>query len=167
MNPNTPEQSGQAPLQADLDQLSDQELAAYQQSLREAVELVARGAKPLTDEVARVEAHVQERFSEAVSVAYSREKKKSGKLNIKREDGFVIEANISKTVKWDSDKLKAVAQGMSWEEIQHYFKIDFSVSEAIFKALPPGPIRDAITNARTTNYGDPKVKLSAPQQQTS
>lgn len=77
------------------------------------------------------------------------------------EDGlnFKVKASISKSVKWDGAALQKIASGMTWEEIQHYFKISFSMAEAIYKALPPGDLKKNVEAARTTKYADMKVEL--------
>lgn len=81
-----------------------------------------------------------------------------GTVTVKR-DGLVIKGEVRKKVTWDQEKLKAIAGQLRWDEVQHYFDIKFSVPEKIYSALPPGPLRDMLTKARTVQFEDPKVTV--------
>ena len=109
-------------------------------------------------ETADVDAEYVRRFGPALEGVLTEAGKQSTTVDV--EGGFKAKGSISKTVKWDSDILQTIAASMSWEEIKHYFKIDFSVPEAIFKAIPPGKLQEAVEKARTVKYGDLKVAVN-------
>ena len=106
---------------------------------------------------------VGERYTGAVQAALTADGRPSGTFsNIDIGDRFSVTAEISKSVSYDQDKLKALAGTLTWPEVCHYFKIEFTVPEAIYKAIPPGPVKTAIEAARTTKYGAPKLKIVPP-----
>jgi len=105
-------------------------------------------------------AELANRFSGALSNKLNKNTALSGSLEV---DGHKIKGSISKSVKWDSDKLQRMASIMGWDEIQHYFKITFSMSETVFKGMLPGPLQEEMAAARTVKYGDLKVSLVPPK----
>lgn len=73
-------------------------------------------------------------------------------------DGVKLKASISKTVKWDNDKLQAIASGMEWAVAQRIFDISFKVPEATFKAIPDPELVAKLEAARTVKYGELSIK---------
>jgi hypothetical protein len=113
------------------------------------------------EERAKVAAALTARFKAATLQALAAKGKDSGKVALTLEDGKPAEAEVSKTVEWDSDKLMAVAQGMSFADVMTRFKVKFSMSEAAYKnLLPSDPQKATIDAARTVKYGDPKINLA-------
>jgi len=90
--------------------------------------------------------------------------KKARSATIEAPDGFKIKGSVSKTVSWDGDALQALASAMDWEKAQHYFKIKFSMAEAMFKSVPPGEFKDMLTAARATKDGQCKIEMIAPKE---
>ena len=74
-------------------------------------------------------------------------------------DGVKAIAEARKTVKWDSDKLKALAGDLPWPMVERLFDIKFSMKEAIYKAVPDDALLARINEARTTKVADLKVKF--------
>ena len=85
--------------------------------------------------------------------------KEKGALTFKTPCGNKVKGEIATTVKWDDDKLRALASAMTWDQIKHWFTIKFSVSERLFNAIEPGPMKDAFVDARTVEYKPLKVTL--------
>ena len=79
------------------------------------------------------------------------------------DDGFRFKGSVSKTVSWDSDALQKLAAKMDWVRAQHFFKIKFSVAEAMFKSIEPGEFKNELTAARTTKCGRLKIEMIAPK----
>lgn len=73
-------------------------------------------------------------------------------------DGVKLKASISKTVKWDNDKLQAIAASMDWSMAQRVFDISFKVPEATFKAIPDPELVAKLEAARTVKYGELSIK---------
>lgn len=133
--------------------LSLRELANQITEGRDFLDRLKKLSKQLEDEL-------HTRFSAALSDKLKANSASSGTIEV---DGHKIKGAISKTVKWDNDKLKAAASVLSWEEIEHYFKIAFSISETVFKGTPPGPLKKIMADARTVKYDDLKVSLEPPK----
>jgi hypothetical protein len=108
-------------------------------------------------EIAAIDTEYTRRFGPTLQDVLDNTGKQSTSHEI--EGGFKAKGSISKTVTWDSDILQTVAATLDWEMIQHYFKIKFSIAEAIFKAVPPGKLKDTFALARTVKYGDLKVAV--------
>lgn len=111
--------------------------------------------------IARLNKELTIRVHETVKAAYADAQKEDGTLTVKSVPGVVVKGSISKKVEWDQTKLMALASTLPWDKVQHYFKLEFSVPEAIFKAVEPGPMRDALVAARTVKRGDLSVTVSA------
>jgi hypothetical protein len=71
--------------------------------------------------------------------------------------GMKFKAERAKKVTWDSDKLKAIAQGMPWEMAQRLFDIEFRVPENTYKAIHSPELIAKLDEARTTKTGDLRV----------
>lgn len=95
-----------------------------------------------------------------VDAAMTRAGKVSGSVNFAQGD-VIYKGEVDKSVKWDSAKLFAVAAEMPWSEAKEIFKFELSVGEKIFAALPEGPAKEKIKEARTVTYSDPKVSATA------
>ncbi len=127
---------------------------------RSGVVSVAAG---LQKDLADIQAEIDRRFSGAGKLALDAAGKDYGTTTKKVEGGYKIKAEIKQTVKWDSDALQTIASDMTWEKIQHWFKIAFSVPETKFKAIEPGPFKKALERARTTKLTPIKVTLIDPE----
>lgn len=86
-------------------------------------------------------------------------------------DGFKVKAEISKTVKWDSDLLVAAARNLPWAEANNLFDIEFSMGEKKYQELAvkasndpaSKALMDAVNAARTLKFGPPKIKSIEPE----
>jgi len=134
-------------------------LSALYQGLNNAQDGIALYAKT----VSSINAEINRRFTGNVEAAYKAAGKEHGAVKGELHDGFSYKADVSKKVKWDQPKMKAIAADLEWAQIDHIFEIKFSVKETIFKALMPGPIVDSLTDAREVKYGDPKIELVAAE----
>ncbi len=139
----------------DLREMSLAVLAAERQSVADVLAVYGL-------EMADIQAEIDRRFHDAALNALSNAGKDYGTTTHEVEGGYKIKADIKQTVKWDSDALQTLASDMSWEKIQHWFKISFSVPEAKFKAMEPGPFQAAIAKARTTKLSPLKITLIDP-----
>lgn len=107
-----------------------------------------------------VDGAIYSRFGDAIKTAYERADKSHGTVRVELEGGLSAVGEASKKVKWDQPKLRALAAPMAWEAVQHFFKITFEIPEKVYAGLPPDdPRRAAINDARTVEYGTPKITL--------
>lgn len=113
-------------------------------------------AKGLQDEISL-------RLAPAIKAAMDATEKTHGVITgpLPLSNTHTLKLDVGKSVKWDSAKLQAIAQTLPWARVEAIFKIDFSVSEAIYKgikAVAP-ELAEKIEDARTVTYGTPKVSL--------
>lgn len=105
-------------------------------------------------------AEIARRYTDAAKLAFEKAGKADGKVTVDLPGDIQLAASVSKRVAWDKDKLKAAASKMPWADVQHYFKIDFDVSENIYKAVPPSSeFKQVLDEARTVTRGDIKITL--------
>ena len=109
---------------------------------------------------------ITRRFIGKSGAAYKLAGKEHGTVRADLHEGFTLKADISKTVKWDQKKMKVLASTLEWAQVEHLFDITFKVKETIFKALMPGEVKDALTDAREVKFGDPKLVLLPPVEET-
>lgn len=118
----------------------------------------------LKEKEARVKAEIQlvndeiaNRVSNEAAALFQAQEKTSGDVTFV-VDGIKLKASVSKTVKWDDEKLKAIASDMPWEIAHRVFDISFKVPEATFKAIPDPELVARLTEARTVKYGEMTIK---------
>lgn len=116
--------------------------------------------KPLHDAVMTIEAKISKALEHQARNAFQAAGKVAGDITLLTNAGKV-KASISKSVKWDSTKLQAIASSMSWAEAQGVFKIDFSVPEANYKAAQTmrPELAAKLLDAREVKYGDLKLAI--------
>lgn len=115
--------------------------------------------------LALVQGELVKRHDAQIDDAYRRAGKAGGSVKIDLGHGFELKVEKSKTVKWDGEKLKALAAGMTWEQASNLFNISFSMPETAYQGLvaTQNNMLPAVDAARTVKYGDPKVTLVAPE----
>ena len=114
-------------------------------------------------EAARIKQEIGDRLSTSAAAAFIQADKTHGTMALPLQDGLTAKVEIKQTVKWDSAKLLAVAQTLPWERVTALFKIDLSMSEAVYKgvaALSP-EMRERIDAARTTTLAMPAITLTS------
>jgi hypothetical protein len=72
-------------------------------------------------------------------------------------DGQRLTFAIKAKVKWDSSQLQVIASTLPHDTVHKVFKIDLSVPERTFKALTDDKLIRALGEARTVEYGAPKI----------
>ena len=110
----------------------------------------------------RVSQELQSRFADSAKAALEQAGKTHGAATLPLQDGFIAKADVKQTVKWDSEKLQAIAQTLPWDRVTALFGITFKMSETIYKgvaALSP-ELRAKIDAARTTVIGEPAIILT-------
>lgn len=108
-----------------------------------------------------VKAELANRYGESAKRALGQKQKEHGTGSLPLQDGITAKFKVDREVKWDSDKLMAVAQTLPWERVNALFKIVFSMPEKIYAgvaALSP-ELREKIDEARTTVIKDPVITL--------
>lgn len=88
-----------------------------------------------------------------VTESYDQSGKASGQISIKR-DGIKLSGERKKNVKWDSEKLAAIAEDMTSEQRADYLKTSVRMDEKVFNQIPDGEFKDALIDARTVTVGE-------------
>lgn len=108
-----------------------------------------------------VQKEIERRTQTAVESAFLAAGKQHGTVSVALGSGFIAKADIAKTVKYDSEKLEALAKTMPYDQARAMFKIKFEVSEKLYdgiKVTNPTLARQ-VDDARTVTYGKPKIAL--------
>lgn len=149
----TDQQQQQNPLQ-------DWNLAQIVDGIRNA-EAKAAAAK---QELKAYHDELKRRFEHKADNLFGDAQKLFGQITFE-EDGIQLQAEIEKTVSWDSTKLLNTAAKLPWDQAKQIFKIELSVSEKTYstlEALNVDLFRE-VTAARTVKFGDLKIKLKKPR----
>lgn len=137
-----------------IENVSIASLLVMQTMAKDATEKAKAATTAVATEIAR-------RYADSVFHSLNQSQKSHGTVSLPLQDGITLKGEIKRTVKWDSEKLQAVAQTLPWERVAAIFKIEFSVPEAIYKgiaALSP-ELRNKIDAARTTKLAPATASL--------
>lgn len=126
--------------------------------LYEQREAVAAAVAAARSDLAHIDAQIDALVAPKALTVYDLTGKQFGKVRVEVGDGLVAEADISKKVEWDSDKLMEIAKSLPWETVQETFKIKFEVPERTYNALPD-ELKTMVDMARAVKYGTPKITL--------
>lgn len=111
-------------------------------------------AVDLKGKLGLVQDEINRRLTGQVMAAFAEANKVSGTLTIPLEDGLTAKADIEKTVKWDSEKLMAIAFSLPVGQAKTLFKFEVSVPEKMYdgtKAANPD-LGIKIDEARTVTH---------------
>lgn len=138
--------------QIDLTKKTLPELFAFQQNTNDCI-------AALKVDAAALQLELQRRFAGSVGQALQQKGKEHGSVTLPMQDRLRLKAEVKQEVKWDSAGLMAVAQTLPWERVRQIFKIDFSVSETIYKGIEAAApeLREKIDAARTTSLKPAKI----------
>jgi hypothetical protein len=107
-----------------------------------------------------VDDEIASRLAADADAAYLAAEKDTGKVTLGVEiPGYTAEASRTKKVIWDQKRMRAIAGSLAWDAAQHWLTFEIEMTEAKFKALPPGDLRTQIEEARTVVPGGTKVSL--------
>lgn len=126
---------------------------------RNATEQALREAKA---ELEHVDAAIAKRYATVIDHQYHVKGERVGTVRGDLGGGVSLVGEISKTVKWETDKLLDEANRLpSWERVRALFDVKLTVKESVFKAIKATDPDQAkrLEAARTVTYGQPKVRL--------
>jgi hypothetical protein len=130
--------------------VSDAELY---ETIEQGRQLLAEGKQHMAD----LEAEVSRRQENTAADIFRTAKKDHGSVSFVDNDGNKFKVEVKREVKWDSDKLQAIASGMSWGEVERTFDIKFNVPERIYNTMNDIELRTKLDTARTTKTSDMRV----------
>jgi DNA invertase Pin-like site-specific DNA recombinase len=108
--------------------------------------------------LADMEAELSRRHADTAADILAKAGKDTGTLTF-AFNGMRFKAEVAKKIEWDSDKLKAIAAGMPWNQVERLFDIKFSVPERIYNAIHSPEMVATLNAARTTRVGELKVSF--------
>jgi len=135
------------------------ELRKKLNNANERLAVAALAMQPIQAEISALNEAIHNSLLDTAKKAFLAGNKSAGDVTMTVDGAGKFKASISKTVKWDSAKLQGIAAGMSWNEANSVFKIDFSVSEANYKAaqtMKP-ELAEKLLAARSVKYGDLRI----------
>lgn len=134
-----------------------------QQSVAELREAAARHTTIIDsakEQLDLIQAELRARYEVRLKEYLAQTDKQHGQHTFE-DDGIKLTAEIRATVKWDSQRLEAIASKMPWHEAQRLFKVDFTVPEKNYQALRDEKLLDQLIEARTVKYSEPKISFSS------
>lgn len=137
--------------------LSAMELAFLQDEL-------AERQRQLAVDAAFYESVIAIRYSALVAEAYKKEQKDTGTVNVWVDPDYDLKAQRSKTVVWDQDKLKTLAERIakSGDAVGDYIEVatttTYRVGERDYERWPDA-IKKVFDDARTVRAGSTKYQL--------
>lgn len=127
-------------------------------ALGEQIAQQRREVAQATARLKELEAQFSERLLGEAAAEFNEAGKSDGEVTF-YANGVKAIAEARKTVKWDSDKLKALAGELPWPTVERLFDIKFSMKESTYKAVPDEALLARINEARTTKVADLRVKF--------
>ncbi len=109
--------------------------------------------------ITQVEKRIVEAVKPALDAAYQREGQAGGTVKFVYGN-HTFKAVVDRRVEWNSDALKEIAAGMSPVDAATFFKITYSVADAMFKAILNPELKAKLTVARLVKYSEPKISLA-------
>lgn len=137
----------------DLNELGIETFALMQSSL-------AQEADEIKKANLAIQGHLEARFDDQISAAYTAKGSTFGKVAIK-QDNFTVEVSTLKNISWDQEKLKSISDVLAsvWSEDPiEYIDAKLSVSEAAYNGWPSS-IKSLFNDARTVKPGTVKITV--------
>jgi hypothetical protein len=129
-----------------------------QQSVAELREAAARNATIIDsakEQLDVIQTELRRRFEDEFKLALAKQEKQHGQTTFEVE-GVKMTAEITARREWDSDKLKAIARTMPFDQVERTFTIKFSVPEKVYNGIRDEKLLDALIDARTVKYSETK-----------
>lgn len=141
---------------SDLDDLTVDQLLSVQQEITEE-------ASKIKGIITIYESILNKRYEKSIAKAYKAKDDVYGKATFKDEsqDGFIVEVETPKNVKWDEASMKDAEAKLrdEWEEDpEEYITYTRKVPEATFNAWPKA-IKKLFTPARSVKAGKRKISI--------
>ena len=76
-------------------------------------------------------------------------------------EGLKLKYAVSKTVTWDSEKLKELAPTIPAEVREKLFNVKIQVPEKAWQTVAETSIGKSLLPARTVKYGEPKISFTS------
>jgi hypothetical protein len=111
--------------------------------------------------LAALENELSDRQADTAARLFQQAEKEDGAITF-TVGGLKYKGEIKKTVKWDSEKLQAIAKHMDWAVAQRVFDITFNVPERTFNAMTDPALIEQLLKARTTKRSDLVVTYLGP-----
>jgi len=128
--------------------------------LREAVVVHQTVIDSAKEQMDVIQQELQSRFNAMLTSHLQGMEKNHGQMTFEVE-GIKLAGEITARRDWDSEKLKAIAKSMPYDEVERLFAIKFTVPEKAFNAVRDEKLLDKLIDARTVKYSDPKFTFAS------
>lgn len=128
--------------------------------LREAAGIHQTVIDSAKEQMDLIQTELRRRFEPVLAKALAEQDKQHGQTTFEA-DGVKLTAEITARRDWDSEKLKAIARSMPYDQVERLFAIKFSVPEKTFAAVRDEKLLDQLIDARTVKYSDPKITFAS------
>lgn len=126
--------------------------------LRDMVESLSTAVADCEAELKQIESEILRRYRGTLEKVLSERHQEYGDATLEVDD-VKLKLGISKTVTWDSNKLKEIAAELDPELQATLFSVKVSISERKWDEVHATPVGKALSKARTVKYGEPKVSF--------
>lgn len=128
--------------------------------LREAVVIHQSVIDSAKEQMDLIQVELRKRYEPILAKALAEQEKHHGQHTFE-VDGIKLTAEITARRDWDSDKLKAIARTMPYDQVERLFAIKFSVPEKNYNAVRDEKLLDQLIDARTVKYSDAKITFAS------
>jgi hypothetical protein len=131
--------------------------------LAELQAILGAEAAEVKAQLGAIGAELARRYGQEWQQIFVNQNKTHGDITLDR-DGIKLKGTIGKKVVWDSTKLMALANELTWEETRRLFKIEFSVTETAFKDVENETLKARLVDARTVMYAPVQISIIQPKE---
>lgn len=128
--------------------------------LREAASIHQSVIDSAKEQMDTIQTELRKRFQNRLLDALIQQEKQHGQHTFE-VDGVKLKAEITARRDWDSDKLKAIARSMPYDQVERLFDIKFAVPEKNYAAVRDEKLLDQLIDARTVKYSEPKISFAS------
>lgn len=128
--------------------------------LREAASIHQSVIDSAKEQMDTIQTELRKRFQNLLLDALIQQEKQHGQHTFE-VDGVKLTAEITARREWDSDKLKAIARTLPYDEVERLFAIKFTVPEKAYNAVRDEKLLDQLIDARTVKYSEPKITFAS------
>lgn len=126
--------------------------------LRDIAESISSAIADCESELKQIESEILRRYRGTLEKVLAERKQQYGDATIEVED-VKLKLGITKSVSWDTEKLKEIAADLDPELQATLFSVKISISERKWDEVSPTPAGKLLASARTVKYSEPKVSF--------
>jgi hypothetical protein len=126
--------------------------------LRDIAERISSAIADCQAELKQIESEILRRYRGSLEKVLQERHQQHGEAIIEVDD-VKLKLGITKTVSWDSDKLKEIAADLESELQATLFNVKITIPERTWDEVSSTPAGKLLAAARTVKYSEPKVSF--------